>query len=167
MPLIQYYHTLKTSFKTSWILSLCSPKIMTNAMELYQRWFRRIQALLMERLTSSLWSPQMQVLQINRCVRRYHGSTGKRCVVNDEFLEHGNRFYSVFPMVGLGFLCRKFCDLWYTINWQEHTLTTYTASVKPKMTPEKWLIYEVFKLLSLHIFTESCLKISQNYVTSI
>ena len=157
---MRYYHTLKTSVETSWIPSLCSPTIMMNAMELYQRWFQQIQALLTERIASSLRSPQMQVLQINRCVCRYHGSTGKRCVANDEFLEHGNHFYSVFPMVGLGLLCRKFCDLWYSTNWQEHALTTYTASVKPKMTPEKWLIYEVFKLLSLHIFTESCSNIS-------
>ena len=43
---------------------------------------------------------RLQELCLNRVVRRYHGSTRKRCVAQDEFLEHGNRFYQ-------NFLCRS------------------------------------------------------------
>ena len=39
---------------------------------------------------------RLQELRINRFVRRYHSDTGKRCVCHDEFLEHGNRFFSEF-----------------------------------------------------------------------
>jgi len=41
---------------------------------------------------------RLQEMRLNRFVCRHHGSTGKRCVAQDEFLEHGNRFYSAFPI---------------------------------------------------------------------
>ena len=37
----------------------------------------------------------LQEIRGTRTVRRYHGKTGKRRVAHDEFLEHGNRFFSV------------------------------------------------------------------------
>ena len=40
----------------------------------------------------------LQDLRINRFVWQYHPGTGKRCVAQDEFLEHGNKFYAEFPM---------------------------------------------------------------------
>ena len=39
---------------------------------------------------------QLQELRMNRVVRRYHGTSGKSCVVHDEFFEHGNRFFQIF-----------------------------------------------------------------------
>ena len=33
-----------------------------------------------------------------RTVRRYHSRTGKRRVAQNEFLEHGNRFFAEFSM---------------------------------------------------------------------
>ena len=41
---------------------------------------------------------RLQEVRINRVVRRYNGATGKRCSGQDEFLEHGNRNFSEFPM---------------------------------------------------------------------
>ena len=41
---------------------------------------------------------RMQEWRLNRFVRRYDALTGKRCVCHDEFLEHGNRFFSEFPL---------------------------------------------------------------------
>ena len=100
---------------------------------------------------------------MNRFARRCHGNTGKRCVCQDEFLEHGNRFFSDFPMprtlesfaqqslyVGPGLRCRKFCDTWYTTKFNGNVAADYTATVEPVMTPEKKLVYEVFRLLNTH-----------------
>ena len=41
---------------------------------------------------------QLQEIRKTRTVRRYHSSTGKRRVAQDEFLEHGNRFFAEFSM---------------------------------------------------------------------
>ena len=67
----------------------------------------------------------LQEIRLNRVVRRYHGSTGKRCVAHDEFLEHGNRFFSNSPSpktltsfafqsnyVGIGLMCKCHTDIW-------------------------------------------------------
>ena len=106
---------------------------------------------------------RLQECRINRVVRRCHRSTGKRCVAVDEHLEHGNRFYSDFPMprslsgfcaqsryVGAGLMCRKFCDTWYTTKFKGNVAADYTKNVAPCMTPEKKLVYQVFNLLETH-----------------
>ena len=44
---------------------------------------------------------RLMEVRINRCVRRYAGSTGRRCVAQDEFLEHGNRIFQNFQCLEL------------------------------------------------------------------
>ena len=103
---------------------------------------------------------RLQECRTNRVVRRCHGDTGKRCVCQDEFLEHGNRFYSEFPMprslesfanqslyVGPGLMCKRFCDSWYTTKFTGDAPADYSRTVIPCMTPEKKIVYEIFKLL--------------------
>jgi len=106
----------------------------------------------------------LQEIRLNRVVRRYHASTGKRCVAHDEFLEHGNRFFSNFPLpktltsfafqsnyVGIGLMCKWHTDIWCSTVWRGDDYTgNYKPSVDPSMTPEKKLIYEVFCLLKTH-----------------
>ena len=102
---------------------------------------------------------RLQEIRLNRFVRRYHASTGKRCVAQDEFLEHGNRFFSNFPMlksllgfanqslyVGVGLMCRNFTDMWYTLTFKGDVAPDYTSTVALSMTPERKLIYEVLTL---------------------
>ena len=112
-------------------------------------------------------------IQINRVVRRYHGNTGKRSVAQDEFLEHGNRFFPEFTTpksitgfeeqsiyVGVGLMCKQFTDEWHTNALQSEGQTDYSLTVPPSMTPEKQLVYEVFKLyrkqVSMSIFKNLC-----------
>ena len=93
-------------------------------------------------------------------VRRYHESTGKRCVAHDEFIEHANKFYLQLPLpkflasfeaqsqnIGASLMCKQFTDLWYSFIWTGDDTPDYKKSVSPMMTPEKQLIYEVFTLL--------------------
>ena len=74
---------------------------------------------------------RLQEWRMNRVVRRYDRATGERCVAHDEFLEHGNGFFSKFPMprslvgfieqsvyVGFGLWCRAYTDRWYTTAWK-------------------------------------------------
>ena len=122
----------------------------------------------------------LQEIRGSRTVRRYHGKTGKRRVAQDEFLEHGNRFFSEFPMpktlasfafqsnyVGLGLLCKNFTDLWCSTVWHGDDEATYTSSVAPSMAPERKLIYEVFGLLQTHMSSVRRTKFKKTYVTSI
>ena len=75
---------------------------------------------------------RLQELRINRVVRRYHADSKKRCVPQDLFLEHGNKFFSNFSlpnnlqsfeqqstMVGVGIMCRNFADIWYNYKWEK------------------------------------------------
>ena len=107
---------------------------------------------------------RLQEWRINRFVRRYDASTGKRCVCHDEFLEHGNRFFSEFPLprslvgfaeqslyVGYALMCRAFTNLWYTTKFDESKEANYSRTAAPGMTPERRVIYKVFCLLETHI----------------
>ena len=107
---------------------------------------------------------RLQELRINRSVRRYHGKTGKRCVAQDEFLEHGNRFFSEFALpstltgfemqswyVGIGLMCKRFTNHWYTNVVRTEEEKDYRCSVGSRMTPEMKLIYQVFGLLNTHV----------------
>ena len=62
----------------------------------------------------------LQEARLNRCVRRYHGKTGKPAAAVDENLEHWNGFYSMFSKVrtqlafctqgnwiGLAMMCKR------------------------------------------------------------
>ena len=106
---------------------------------------------------------RLQECRMNRVVRRCHGNKNKRCVAQDEFLEHGNRFFSEFPMprslvgfagqsryVGPGLRCKRFCDTWYTTTFKGDVGDDYDRTVAPSMTPEKKMVYEIFKLLDTH-----------------
>ena len=117
---------------------------------------------------------------MNRFVRRYHASTGRRCVSQDEFLENGNRFFSEFPMpkslqsfeeqsnqVGLALKAKLQSDIWYTSNFEDITERNIRKNVAPKMTPEKQLCYEIFLLLKTHVHDESREKFERTYITSI
>ena len=77
-----------------------------------------------ESLYRDIFFYRLQEIRINCVVRQYHTSTGKRCVVHDEFLEHGNCFFSNFPVpesltsfafqsnyVGIGLMCKRHTDL--------------------------------------------------------
>ena len=92
----------------------------------------------------------LQEIRGTRTVRQYHGKTGKRRVAHDEFLEHGNRFFSEFPMpksrssfafqsnyVGLGLVCKNYTDRWFSTKWHGNDVGTYTSSVAPCMTQER------------------------------
>ena len=43
----------------------------------------------------------LQEIQLNRSVRTYHAKKGKFCVTQDEFLEHGDRFFQSFQCQNL------------------------------------------------------------------
>ena len=73
---------------------------------------------------------------------------GKNCVAQDEFLEHGNRFFSEFPIprslkgfanqsvyVGVGLQLNEMSDMWYTTQFKEDTDASYKKSVPLWMTP--------------------------------
>ena len=110
---------------------------------------------------------QLMELRLSRVVWRYHGSTGKRCVAQDEFLEleHGNRFFSEFPMpksligfadqslyIGVELMCKQFATQWYTTSFKPDDSTLdYTSRVKLSTTPERKLVYEVFSLLGTYL----------------
>ena len=107
---------------------------------------------------------RLQEWRMNRVVRRYDGSTGKRCAAIDEHLKHGNGFFSNFPMprsligfveqsvyVGFGLMCRAFTDRWYTTAPNTDKACDYQKTVPPTMTPEKKAIYKMFHLLETHI----------------
>ena len=98
----------------------------------------------------------------------------------DEFLKHGNRFFSNFPMpkslasfigqsiyIGPGLACRRRVDLWYSSSWKEDVPRDYQSSVPPTMTREKRLIYEVFLLLKTHVVDRRRNDYPINYVTSV
>ena len=106
---------------------------------------------------------RLQEMRQNRFVRRYHASTRKRCTAQDEFLEDGNRFFSEFSMpksilgfaehslyVGIGLTCRLFTDFWYSTARKKESPPDYKSGRASSMTPEKKMIYEVFKLLDTH-----------------
>ena len=89
----------------------------------------------------------------NHCVRRYHGSIGKRCITQDEFLEHDNHISSECPMprsltgfatqsiyVSVTLMIKQFCNLQYTLQFDANIKLEYTNTVKSTMTPEKTLI---------------------------
>jgi len=124
---------------------------------------------------------RLQELRLNRVVRRYAATTGKRCVAQDEFLEHGNRFFSEFPMpkslvgfasqslyVGVGLMSKQFSARWYTTKFKDEDETpTYSSTVKPCMTPEKKLVYQAFSLLKTHVSDPSRTSFEMGYVMSI
>ena len=110
-------------------------------------------------------------------VRRW---AGKNCVAQDEFLEHGNRFFSEFPMprslkgfanqsvyVGVGLKSKEMSDMWYTTQFKRNTDASYNKSVPPCMTPEKRLLYEVFTLLNTHHCDNRRVSLQINFITSI
>ena len=116
-------------------------------------------------------------MRLNRFVCRYHGSTGKRCVAQDEFLEHGNRFYSAFPIpktlqsfvnqsqyVGLGLMCKRYTDIWYNNLIDNAEEKVYTKSVAPPMTQERQLLYKVFLLLKTHVASAVRIAFPMNYI---
>ena len=122
----------------------------------------------------------LQEIRLNRVVRRYHGNTGKRCVAHDEFLEHGNRFFSNLPLpktltgfvfqsnyVGIGLMCKRHTDLWCSTVWKGDVSHDYRVSVIPTMTPEKKLIYSVFALLNTHQPSSSRTTFKRSYIMSI
>ena len=86
----------------------------------------------------------------DRFVRRYDAATGKRCLCQDDFLEHGNQFFPEFPMprsllgfteqslyVGYALMCRAFTNLWYTTKCDDLRVSNYSRSVLPSMIPER------------------------------
>ena len=112
---------------------------------------------------------RLQELCLNRVVCRYNATTGKRCVAQDEFLEHGNRFFSEFPMpmslidfasqsqyIGVGLKSKVHNKRWYTTKSKpEDETPDCSSTVKPCMTPEQMLVYEVFSLLKTHVMDSS------------
>ena len=123
---------------------------------------------------------RLQELRINRFVRRYHSKTGKRCVCHDEFLEHGNRFFSEFPMpkslisfafqsnyVGIGLMCKRYTDLWFSTSFKGDVERDYNNHVQSMMTPERKLVYQIFCLLNTHICDPTRMFFHIDYVLSI
>ena len=108
---------------------------------------------------------RLKEVRTNYVVRRYHALTGKQCADQDEFVEHGNRFFSEFPMpktlsgfanqsvyVGVGLMCKQFTSTWYITNYFNQAKTAdYKRTAVPSMSPEKKLVYEVFSLLHTHV----------------
>ena len=122
---------------------------------------------------------RLQELRINRVVRRYAGILGKRCVAHDEFLENGNHFFSQFSlpsslrgfeqqswMVGIGLMCKRFTNRWYSSGTNTTAMNSYKPSVASKMLPEMKLIYQVFGLLNTHIILLERTKFYLDFVTS-
>ena len=81
-------------------------------------------------------------------------------MAQDEFLEHGNRIFSEFPMprsltgfarqsiyVGIALMTKQFSNFWYTVRFKLDREATYNRSVAPVMTPEKRVIYEIMTLM--------------------
>ena len=115
----------------------------------------------------------LQELRLNRCVRRY---IDKRFFAQDEFLEHGNHFFSEFATpkksvaafennsnyVGLGMKSRVFSDMWYSTTWKKDKEPSYRKNVAPCMTPEKRLCYQIFVQLNTHVVDANRVKFT-NY----
>mmetsp|Transcript_8791 Transcript_8791/g.15293 ORF Transcript_8791/g.15293 Transcript_8791/m.15293 type:complete len:254 (+) Transcript_8791:854-1615(+) len=60
-------------------------------------------------------------------------------------------FASQSQYVGVGLQCKQFTNKWYTTRFKEEDeVPDYSSTVKPSMTPEKKLIYQVFVLLGVH-----------------
>ena len=129
-----------------------------------------------ERLYRDMVYSRLQELRLNRVVCRVHGSKGKRCVAHDEFLEHGNKICSNFPMpgtalgfafqsqyVGISLQCRQFSDLWYTTMWKGDVSRDYNNCIQPGMTPERQLLYELFRLTKTHRILATRLMFSKDW----
>ena len=123
---------------------------------------------------------RLQELRMNRFVRRYHSDTGKRCVAHDEFLEHGNRFFSEFPMpksllsfafqsnyVGIGLMCKRFTDLWFSTLFKGDVERDYNGNIASMMTPERRLVFQIFCLLNTHLVDAARNSFHLDYVLSI
>jgi hypothetical protein len=123
---------------------------------------------------------RLQELRMNRFVRRYHSDTGKRCVAHDEFLEHGNRFFSEFPMpkslvsfafqsnyVGVGLMSKRFSDLWFSTSFKGDVKRDYNDNIGSKMTPERQLVFQMFSLLDTHLVDAKRNSFHLDYVLTI
>ena len=121
---------------------------------------------------------RLQEIRMNRVVRRY---AKKNCVAHDEFLEHGNRFFSEFSTpksvvafcnqslyVGVGLMSKQMTNKWYTTKMRsDDNIPDYQSTVKPSMTPEKQMLYQVFVLLKTHVVNPRRKKFDMKYVSSI
>ena len=87
-------------------------------------------------------SSHLQEIRINHVVSRYHVDTGKRCLAHDEFLEHGNHFFSNFPVpetliafafqsnyVVIGLMYKRHTDLWCTTKGKGNVSHNYMTHV--------------------------------------
>ncbi len=97
-----------------------------------------------------------------------------------EFLEHGNRFFSEFPMpkslisfafqsnyVGIGLMCKRYTDLWFSTSFKGDVERDYNNHVESMMTPERKLVYQFFCLLNTHICDPTRMFFHIDYVLSI
>ena len=97
-----------------------------------------------------------------------------------QILEHGNRFFSGFPIpksvagfahprqslyVGVGLLSKQFDNRWYT-TWvkTDEVVPDYSSTVKPCMTPDK---RQSFALLERHVLKEDHIEFSMSHILSI
>lgn len=104
----------------------------------------------------------------------------KRSVAHDESLEHGNCFFSEFLMprslksfedqsnyVGLGLACKTFSNYWHsTTVGASDDKEVYSYNVAPVMTPEKKLVYEMFRLLGTDVVNANWVKFNKTYASS-
>ena len=64
-------------------------------------------------------------------------------------------------------MCKRFIDLWCSTVWSGDADGTYKPHAPSCMTPERMLIYEVFKLSDTHNSDASRTDFEEKYVTSI
>ena len=77
-------------------------------------------------------------------------------------------FASQSQYVGVGLMSKQFSDQWYTTKFKSEDVTAdYTSTVKPCMTPEKKLVYQVFALLKTHVSDPSRQSFEIEYVSSV
>ena len=106
---------------------------------------------------------RLHELRMNRCVRRYKSSLGKRMMAQDEAVELWNRFFTEFPKVktllswvlqgnyvGLAFRCRTFVDMFLSSVTKDKP-PVHKHGVEPVMIPEMQFIFQVLIKSSTHL----------------
>jgi len=98
----------------------------------------------------------------NWMISTHPSSTGKGKTSQDEYLELGNRLFSVIPkmmtlkgmarvgnFVGLSQRCKRFCQKFYTKSAIYSTRKVTASGGHANQTPERKAIYELYSLLHM------------------
>ena len=69
--------------------------------------------------------------------------------------------------VGVGLMCKRFCDLWFNSRFHGDAERDYNDHIESMMTPERKLVFQIFCLLKTHLFDVARNSFHLDYVLSI